>query len=141
MSERPRIPPGIPPGIPPLSRALTDDLCDMFSLQILGCVSREFQKNVVYSVLSGHDTLCIQGTGSGKTWAFTLILLVGLVISDKKEVVVVSPLVSLMADHVSDFNAKIKLFKPPKESIFPISKFYGHPQTKWSCAGVAGCQQ
>ncbi|KAI8848499.1 hypothetical protein BC829DRAFT_394129 [Chytridium lagenaria] len=83
-------------------------LCDMFSLQILGCVSREFQKNVVYSVLSGHDTLCIQGTGSGKTWAFTLILLVGL-----------------MADHVSDFNAKIKLFKPPKESIFPISKFNG----------------
>ena len=56
---------------------------------------RPHQREVVDDVLAGHDVVCVMPTGAGKSLCFQLpaVMLKGLT-------VVVSPLISLMADQV-----------------------------------------
>src|ERR1700678_688206 len=56
---------------------------------------RPYQREVIADVLSGSDVVCVMPTGAGKSLCFQLpaLLLKGLT-------VVVSPLISLMADQV-----------------------------------------
>ncbi len=62
---------------------------------------RTGQKEVVEAILSGHSSLAVFSTGSGKSLCFQLpaLLLPGLT-------VVVSPLIALMKDQVDFLNAK-----------------------------------
>ncbi len=61
---------------------------------------RPYQRNVIDDVLSGADVVCVMPTGAGKSLCFQLpaLLLKGLT-------VVVSPLISLMADQVRQLQA------------------------------------
>ncbi|KAI8846166.1 P-loop containing nucleoside triphosphate hydrolase protein [Chytridium lagenaria] len=98
------------------------DLCRVFTEAALGqhaCPS-EFQVEAVLGVLlEGRDTLVVQRTGSGKTWAFFLTLLVGMALKKGSLVMVLSPLVSLMADHMKEFEvldcvSRINFAKHPR---------------------------
>lgn len=61
---------------------------------------RPHQREIVQDVLAGHDVVCVMPTGAGKSLCFQLpaLLLKGLT-------VVVSPLISLMADQVHQLQA------------------------------------
>jgi len=61
---------------------------------------RPHQREVIEDVLSGHDVVCVMPTGAGKSLCFQLpaMLFKGLT-------VVVSPLISLMADQVRQLQA------------------------------------
>src|SRR5689334_14822682 len=61
---------------------------------------RPHQREVVEDVLAGHDAVCVMPTGAGKSLCFQLpgLMLKGLT-------VVVSPLISLMADQVRQLQA------------------------------------
>ena len=61
---------------------------------------RPHQREVVDDVLAGHDVVCVMPTGAGKSLCFQLpaLILEGLT-------VVVSPLISLMADQVRQLQA------------------------------------
>ena len=61
---------------------------------------RPHQREVVEDVLAGHDVVCVMPTGAGKSLCFQLpaLMLKGLT-------VVVSPLISLMADQVRQLQA------------------------------------
>jgi len=73
----------------PQSKQITTLLRKVFGIAAL----RDGQRNVIDSVLAGHDTLAVMPTGSGKSLCYQLParLLQGLT-------VVVSPLISLMKD-------------------------------------------
>ena len=73
----------------PQSKQITTLLRKVFGIEAL----RDGQRNVIDSVLAGHDTLAVMPTGSGKSLCYQLParLLQGLT-------VVVSPLISLMKD-------------------------------------------
>ncbi len=61
---------------------------------------RPYQREVIQDVLDEHDVICVMPTGAGKSLCFQLpaVLLGGLA-------VVVSPLISLMADQVRQLQA------------------------------------
>ena len=61
---------------------------------------RPRQREVIQDVLAGNDVVCVMPTGAGKSLCFQLpaLLLKGLT-------VVVSPLISLMADQVHQLEA------------------------------------
>jgi bloom syndrome protein len=58
---------------------------------------RENQLNIMLSIMSGKDTLAVLSTGKGKSLCFQL----PAIISPGKMVVVISPLLSLMADQIN----------------------------------------
>ena len=62
---------------------------------------RDGQEQIVQSVLSGHDTLAVMPTGSGKSLCYQLP---GLVIPGLT--LVISPLIALMKDQVDSLNRK-----------------------------------
>ncbi len=77
--------------------ARIDDLLQqVFRLQQF----RPYQREVIEDVLQGSDVVCVMPTGAGKSLCFQLpaVLLKGLT-------VVVSPLISLMADQVNHLRA------------------------------------
>ncbi len=61
---------------------------------------RPYQREVIQDVLDGHDVVCVMPTGAGKSLCFQLpaVVLGGLTL-------VVSPLISLMADQVRQLQA------------------------------------
>ncbi len=61
---------------------------------------RPRQREIIQDVLDGRDVVCVMPTGAGKSLCFQLpaLLLKGLTI-------VVSPLISLMADQVQQLQA------------------------------------
>src|SRR5271166_2089592 len=61
---------------------------------------RPHQRDIIQDVLNGSDVVCVMPTGAGKSLCFQLpaLLLQGLT-------VVVSPLISLMADQVRQLQA------------------------------------
>src|SRR5271165_2060798 len=61
---------------------------------------RPHQREIIQDVLDGKDVVCVMPTGAGKSLCFQLpaLLLKGLT-------VVVSPLISLMADQVNQLQA------------------------------------
>ena len=77
--------------------ALAQALHDRFRLAEF----RPAQREVIEHVLAGHDVLCVMPTGAGKSLCYQLpaVVLGGMV-------VVVSPLISLMADQVAQLRAK-----------------------------------
>ena len=77
--------------------ALQQTLHDRFGLAEF----RPSQQHVIEHVLAGHDVLCVMPTGAGKSLCYQLpaVMLGGMV-------VVVSPLISLMGDQVTQLRAK-----------------------------------
>ena len=77
--------------------ATPDEFLSRFSLPGF----RPGQKDVVQSVLDGHDVLCVMPTGGGKSLCYQLpsLMLDGLTI-------VVSPLIALMKDQVDTLQSK-----------------------------------
>ncbi len=61
---------------------------------------RPYQREVIQDVVDGRDVVCVMPTGAGKSLCFQLpaLMLQGLT-------VVVSPLISLMADQVKQLQA------------------------------------
>lgn len=75
---------------------------------------RQGQKQVIESVLGGHDTLAMLPTGTGKTLCFQMpgLLLDGLVI-------IVSPLLALMQDQVEQMKAR------GEKRVAALNSFHG----------------
>ena len=59
---------------------------------------REFQLRVALAIYSGYDVMCIAATNSGNTLSFIM----PIVLDPKAVIIVISPLKSIMDDHVSD---------------------------------------
>ena len=62
---------------------------------------RPHQRGIIEDVVGGHDVVCVMPTGAGKSLCFQLpaMMMQGLT-------VVVSPLISLMADQVQHLQAR-----------------------------------
>ena len=61
---------------------------------------RPHQREVVQDVLGGHDVLCVMPTGAGKSLCFQLPA-----VASRGLTIIVSPLISLMADQVAHLKA------------------------------------
>lgn len=62
---------------------------------------RDYQLKAAYAMLQGIDTSVILGTGAGKSLCYALAALAARNrVSEKKMVIVVSPLIALMKDQV-----------------------------------------
>src|ERR1700759_5372842 len=91
-----------------------DTLDDLLQRVFRLCDFRPHQREIVQDVLAGHDVVCVMPTGAGKSLCFQLpaLLLKGLT-------VVVSPLISLMADQVRQLQglgAPVLLLNSSQES-------------------------
>ena len=62
---------------------------------------KQFQKEIILSVLEGKDTVVIQPTGSGKSLCFQFPA-----VYQQKKAIVVSPTISLMQDQVTNLKVK-----------------------------------
>lgn len=80
--------------------------------------SRSGQIEVIQAVCSGRDSLVLWATGQGKSLCYQLPALL-----QRKTVLVVSPLISLMNDQVTQINHKIK-----SHTSFPVACFLGSAQ-------------
>lgn len=77
-----------------------DTLDDLLQRSFRLAEFRPHQREIVQDVLDGHDVVCVMPTGAGKSLCFQLPALLL-----KALTVVVSPLISLMADQVRQLQA------------------------------------
>src|SRR5450756_2594897 len=73
----------------------SEDIDDLLQRVFRLARFRPHQREIITDVLAGHDVVCVMPTGAGKSLCFQLpaLVLKGLTL-------VVSPLISLMADQV-----------------------------------------
>ncbi|RPB26149.1 hypothetical protein L211DRAFT_781668 [Terfezia boudieri ATCC MYA-4762] len=64
--------------------------------RIFGKEPREFQLRVALALHGGYDVLCVAATNAGKTLSFIMPIL----LNPKAVIMVISPLKSIMDDHV-----------------------------------------
>jgi superfamily II DNA helicase RecQ len=69
----------------------------------------EYQLNSAYAMLTGIDSSVIVGTGAGKSLCYALAALAaGKGTSEKKMVIVISPLIALMKDQVGNVSCLLE---------------------------------